>query len=270
MPDIRINADAVTDLLAEISRDIVMPRYGRLRDDQVKTKSGPNDLVTEVDEEAEALLSRRLKQIAPTASFIGEESAAADPAIVKAIEREGLYWIADPLDGTRNFVRGNPEFATIIALVRNGQTIMGWIYAHPEGKCAFAERGAGFLWDSGAVTVCAQRHEQPSGLRSIGWLADDWRMRIDANIKTSVGTSPGHCSAYAYLKLMKGETDFKVSSRIHPWDHLAGSLMLREAGGRTAWLDTHEDYKPLDSDDRPLLATAPGRDWTDIAKRLVG
>jgi fructose-1,6-bisphosphatase/inositol monophosphatase family enzyme len=265
----RIDAGAVTELLAEISCNIVMPRYGRLRDDQVKTKSGPNDLVTEVDEEAEAFLSDRLRKIAPQAVFIGEESAAADPAIVKAIEGEGLFWIADPLDGTRNFVRGNPEFATIIALVKNGETIMGWIYAHPEGKCATAERGGGAFWDGAAVDPLRQSDAKPSGLRSIGWLSDNWRQRLDANIKTNVGTMPGHCSAYAYLKLLKGETDFKVSSRIHPWDHLAGTLMLTEAGGRTAWLDTHQDYQPIDSDDRPLLATAPGRDWKDIAARLT-
>ena len=68
---------------------------------------------------------------------------------------------------------------------------------------------------------------------------------------------------------MTGEVDFKLSSRIHPWDHAAGALILDELGGRAAFLGTGAPYTPQDSIDAPLLATAPGRDWDEIAGRLL-
>jgi fructose-1,6-bisphosphatase/inositol monophosphatase family enzyme len=62
--------------------------------------------------------------------------------------------------------------------------------------------------------------------------------------------------------------DFKISSRIHPWDHAAGALLAAEAGGKTAFLDDALDYAPQPSIDSPLLATAAGRDWAVIAGKL--
>ncbi|MEM9706250.1 MAG: hypothetical protein AAF850_09270, partial [Pseudomonadota bacterium] len=73
-----------------------------------------------------------------------------------------------------------------------------------------------------------------------------------------------------YIKLIRGDVDFKLSSRIHAWDHAAGALMVSELKGRVAFLDTNEDYRPMASADRPLLATARGDEFADIAFGLTG
>lgn len=259
----------VAAAIADIAAREITPHYRRLDKSAIRTKESASDLVTHVDEATEKALQAALLAIEPAASFVGEEAAAADPGSV-ALVSAGACWIVDPLDGTRNFVNGVDEFGVIVAYVDAGRTLRGWIYAVPLGAMAIGVAGGGVSWRGAAISTMPQRVEKPTGLRSVGWLAPSWRERIVGNLKTKVSTSPGHCSAYAYLKLLSGEVDFKLSSRIHPWDHAAGAMMLSELGGEVRWLDTGEPYRPQASADRPLLATAPGRNWREIAARITG
>lgn len=263
------NPSRVAAVIAEIAATEIAPHFGKLDKSAIRAKSSASDLVTRVDEAAEAALRKALGALAPGAGFIGEEAAAADPSIVGALAGEGCYWVVDPLDGTRNFVGGIREFGTIVAYVDNGRTLMGFIHAVPEAATAIAVAGEGVRWKGAAPDVAPPAGELPQGLRSTGWLAPQWRDRLTASLKRNLASRPGHCSAYAYLKVMTGEVDFMLSSRIHPWDHAAGALILQELGGRTAFLASGENYGPRDSVDAPLLATAPGRDWRAIALRLL-
>lgn len=265
----RPDPERVAAIISEIAEAEMLPHYRKLGAGAVKTKEGPADLVTFVDEAMEKALKRRLLELTPGAVFVGEEAAAADPTITSEIRRAERCWIVDPLDGTRNFVNGVDEFGTIVAYVESGVTTAGWIYAAPLREIAIAAKGEGVTWRGEAVRTKRQAAAKPAGLRSTGWLKPEWRDRLVTSLKTNVTSSPGHCSAYAYLKLIEGEVDFKLSSRIHAWDHAAGALMLEELGGQALWLDTGEPYAPQPSQDRPLLATAPGRDWSGIASLLL-
>jgi fructose-1,6-bisphosphatase/inositol monophosphatase family enzyme len=264
----RPDPERVAAVIAEIADVEIAPHYRKLAPGAVRAKESPSDLVTVVDEAVERALKSALCALSPGAAFIGEEAAAADPSILSRLG-ERACWIVDPLDGTRNFVRGVDEFGTIVAYVENGRTVMGWIYAAPERAMAVGVAGAGATWRGERVRTEPQREARPMGLRSTGWLTPPWRERLAASLRAEVDSASGHCSAYAYLKLLKGDVDFKLSSRIQAWDHAAGALILSEAGGAVRWLESGEPYAPQASRDHPLLATAPGRDWNDIAERLL-
>jgi fructose-1,6-bisphosphatase/inositol monophosphatase family enzyme len=264
----RPDPERVAAIIADVAASDILPNFGKLERGAVRQKSSASDLVTRVDEAAEAALHKALSALDPAAAFVGEEAAAADPSIVAALSGPGRFWIVDPLDGTRNFVNGTPEFGTIVAYVENGRTLMGFLHAIPDNACAIVVRGAGVSW-KGRAPATTPANEPPQGLRSTGWLTPEWRDRLTSALRRNTASRPGHCSAYAYLKLMTGEVDFKLSSRIHPWDHAAGVLALEELGGRAAFLDGGEPYTPRDTIDAPLLATAPGRDWPEIAHRLL-
>jgi fructose-1,6-bisphosphatase/inositol monophosphatase family enzyme len=265
----RVDPQKVAAVIAEIARSQIMSRFGRLGPEDVRRKSGPADLVTAVDEATENELQKALGAIRPDAAFIGEESLTRNPASMRALDDDGAAWIVDPLDGTRNFVRGVPEFAVIVALVEGRRTKMGWIFAAPDDACAVAVAGAGAIWNRERIAPIGPVSGRPRGLRSIGWLEAGRQERVGAALARHFDSAPGHCSAYAYLRLARGEIDFKISSRIHPWDHAAGALLLAETGGRAAWLDDARPYEPCASCDEPLLAVAPGRDWRGIAERLL-
>ncbi len=265
-----IDASAVEAILREVGEAVVLPRFGRLAEDEIRTKSSPSDVVTDIDVAAEAMLRERLFAIRPDAEFIGEEIAAADPSIVAAISGPGAFWIVDPLDGTRNFVRNIREFGTIVALVENGRTEAGWIYAIPAKACAVSLRGKGAKWNGASIVPNCRSVASPlQGLRSTGWLSERWRLRIERGLSDRVQSRQGNCAAYAYIALARGEVDFKISSRIHPWDHAAGALILSETGGSAKFIDDEAAYSPADSADRPLLAVSSGRDWAAIRSLLV-
>jgi len=265
-----VDAEKIAAVIAEIADHEIAQRFGNLKPEEIREKSSASDLVTEVDEAAERALTSVLNDIYPAATVIGEESAAANPDSVNALDSDGAFWIVDPLDGTRNFVRGEKEFATIVALVEDGVTRMGWIYAIPERKCAIAIAGEGGFWDGVKIDPKPSTSERSTGLRSVGWLTPEWEKPIRENLKANFDCSANHCSAYGYLKVAHGDVDFKLSSRIHPWDHAAGALLVRETGGRAAYIDNATPYSATPSIDRPLLVAAQNRDWKIIAGALRG
>ncbi|MBB5519969.1 inositol monophosphatase family protein [Amphiplicatus metriothermophilus] len=265
----KVDPQKVAALIAEIAADVIEPKFGRLARSEVRRKSSAVDLVTEVDEAAERALEKGLHAIRPDAAFVGEEKAARAPDCLKALSGEDAVWVVDPLDGTRNFVQGVREFGSIVAFVEGGETRMGWIHAIPDRVCAFAVRGEGAVLDGERLRPDVKLRRPYAGFRSLGWLDEARRERIRANLARHFESRPAHCSAYAYLKLARGEADFKISSRIHPWDHLAGALLLEEAGGRASFLDDGKRLSPMAGVDRPFLAVAPGRDWAEIARLIL-
>ncbi|RZO66017.1 MAG: inositol monophosphatase [Parvularculaceae bacterium] len=268
-----IDPNAIETLLARVADEIILPRFGNLSADQIQTKSSPTDLVTQVDIEAEAMMRAALGDIAPGIGFIGEEAAACDPSIVRQIEGKGAFWVLDPLDGTRNFVHGKEEFGTILALVIDGRTEGGWIYAPMEHGCATAIRGRGVTWNRQKIPASVPLRDdlgQLVGSRSVGWLNREWSDKLTANLRANTSSRGAHCSAYAYLNLLRGDSAFGISSRVHPWDHAAGALMVTEAGGRVEFLDNEQAYSPLDSADRPLLKVACQESLDEIKRALRG
>lgn len=263
-----VDPDKVAALIGDIAETKIMSRYGKLAPEEVREKSEPSDFVTEVDEATERALRIALHGMKPDAAFIGEEVASREPAIMQALAKTGAAWVVDPLDGTRNFIRGVDEFGVIVALVENGAARMGWIYAAPTKDCAIAVAGAGATYNGAPFPTARPARERSLGLRSIGWLGAEAQDRMRRKLAAHFDTAPGHCSAYAYLKLARGDIDFKLSSRIHPWDHIAGALLLAELGGEVSFLDGGNPYVPQASLDAALLGVAPGRDWSGVADKL--
>lgn len=264
-----VDQDKVASIIEEIAGAEILSRFGKLEKSDIDTKAGPNDFVTEADRAAEAALRRALCDFYPGAGFIGEEGAAADPSILTVLEGEGAFWIVDPLDGTRNFIEKVPEFGTIVALVVDGVTQAGWIYAAPDKKFAIGMRGDGASWDGELLPPFSALPEALHGYRAIGNLAEPWKSTLIPNLKAQFITQPTRCSAYAYIKMIRGREHFGVYSRCSPWDHAAGVLMLNEIGGRATYLDDDAPYRPVATQGRPLLAAANSVIFTEIAETIA-
>lgn len=264
-----VDTDKVSALIAEIADEEIFARFGTLSGEEINTKSHANDFVTTADQAAEAKLSRGLRALYPAAEFIGEEAAALDPALTYKLNDVGAFWIVDPLDGTRNFIQGRNEYATIVSLVVNGETRQGWIYAIPEKKFAVGSKGDGVQWNGADLTPvisCAPY----SGYRAIGSLAEPWKSKLVPQLRSKFKTQLARCSAYIYLHLLRGDQDFALYSRCHPWDHAAGVLMLQEIGGAARYLDDGENYTPRATTGRPLLAAGDAAVWGIMSNRLSG
>lgn len=260
-----VDPDKVAAIIKEVAETEIAPRFGKLKAGEIDTKSGPNDFVTQADRAAEAALKRAFADIYPDVGFIGEEGAAADPSILDALHGDGAFWIVDPLDGTRNFVQQRDEFATIVALVVDGVTRAGWIYAIPDKTIAIASHGEGATWNGDALAPLRENTGVMSGYRAIGNLAEPWNTEMAPKLRAGLVTQSARCAAYAYIHLLTGKKDFALYSRCSPWDHAAGVLMLGEIGGRAAYLDENTPYRPVATQGRPLLVTGSEHGFTRVA-----
>jgi len=230
-----IAPDTIADIIRDVSATTIEPRFQALQKDEIHTKSGPNDFVTIADIEAEEKLTAILKDILPGSYVVGEEAVSRGETSLDDLETEtGPIWIIDPVDGTGNFARGEPVYGCIVALIKDNQTVMGWIYDIPNNRMGIGELG------SGAFINDTQKHYTPydgalkdqRGFISSKFLPPKMREELTPVLKSEFGNiEPKMCCAHEYLDILDGKAHFSLYSRIRAWDHLAGAMMLQEAGG---------------------------------------
>ncbi|MFL1382249.1 MULTISPECIES: inositol monophosphatase family protein [unclassified Nocardiopsis] len=265
-----IDMDAVTGILRDVAREVILPRARSLSEGEVMEKT-PGELVTVVDQEAERVITDRLRGLLD-APVVGEEAVAADPALVDVLRTEPVAWLVDPLDGTRNFVEGRREYGVMAALVRGGETVAAWI-VQPEWDRAYAaERGAG-AWRDGVRLHRDPAPADPGLMRGAvltRFLDPEARRRADAAAPRFAGVGAGsHCSAVDYPLLCEGGQDFLLFHRTLPWDHAPGALLLAEAGGVSRRPDG-TPYRPdQDQDVLGLLNAADETCWKTVRELLL-
>lgn len=242
----RFSAAAASDLaalLAAAARAEIMPRFRRLAAGEVRAKSGPLDLVTEADEAAERLVAAGLRQRFPGAFILGEEAAAADPALLGRLGGEGLAFVLDPVDGTANFAAGVPLFGVMVAAVLDGETVGAWIHDPLGEDTAIALRGEG-AWIEGADGVRRGCRVAPAvpvdrmvGAVSWGFMPPLRKAHVLPRLARLAGTLNFRCAAHEYRLAATGGAHLLVYNRLMPWDHAAGVLLHAEAGGHARRFD---------------------------------
>ena len=187
--------------------------------------------VSEADRIVERALRDRIASQRPGEAVLGEEFGD---------ERGfGTRWILDPIDGTRNYVRGIPVFASLIALERGGELSLGVASAPALHRRWWAARGEGAFVDGepahvslvhrlGDATFCytsARRFDREGMLDPFMELAHgSWAAR-------------GFGDFWAHVLVAEGAADFAVETDLHPWDVAAVKVIVEEAGGRCTGVD---------------------------------
>jgi fructose-1,6-bisphosphatase/inositol monophosphatase family enzyme len=250
--------DEIPALLAQAAQELMLPRFRQLQTRDIEEKS-PGELVTVVDREVEVMLSPALQRIVPGSRVVGEEACAAQPALLAGLQ-QGLVWLLDPLDGTGNFIGGRRDFAILVALLRDGETVAAWMLDPMNGTLYAAQRGGGAWRDSERLQV-SKLESDPNYLRGIvktRFLPADVKQRVMAAPLRE--TQPGaNCTAVDYPGIVRGDSDFALYWRTLPWDHAPGVLFLQEAGGCVARLDGSA-YLPHETREG-LLAASDAVTW---------
>ena len=235
--------ECVTRIIREIAGQEVMARFQHLSESDVSEKR-PGDLVTTADIESEKRLEAELLKLIPESVVVGEEASETNPELYKLFEQTDPVWVIDPLDGTHNFVHGVPCFAVIVAYCVAGETLAGWIHDPVSDITAWAAKGEG-AW-IGHQRLRAAAPDKVENMRgSVGWKQ---RKRLAARQDTDairVHTIRYGCVGREYIDLGRGELHFaEYAKRLKPWDHAAGVLIHREAGGYSARTDSRTPYRP--------------------------
>lgn len=254
--------DTIAALLTEASQELILPRFRHLQDTDVHRKPtdvDPDDVVTVVDREVEERITQALAGMTPGTPVVGEEGAHARPELLRATEADEPLWILDPLDGTKNFARGDDKFGVMLAWVVEGRARAAWVMLPVRGAMFVAESGAGAFRDRDRLRVpnppssalprgiCLTRY-MPSGLAEE--VVEACHGRFHAGHES-------HCAAVEYTDVIEGSNDFVVYYRLTPWDHAAPALIVEESGGCVR----HPDGTPY---------TARSRDRITVVARGAG
>lgn len=262
-----MHMQAVADLLREVADFSIMPRFQRLKEGEVRNKA-PGEEVTIADEEAEHILTSRLRDLLPGSIVIGEEAVARAPDLLLEIGQETV-WLVDPLDGTANYVAGSPCFSTMVCLLHRGEAVGAWMLSPVSGTLHVAEKGGGAWIDGEHVrTVLAPEWPGVRGAILTRFLPDDLRARLERTSQGLRSVLPGmRCAGEEYPAIVRGAQHFALFARALPWDHAPGALFLTEAGGRVARFDG-QPYRPTEPG-FGLLAASTLTVWLQLQRRLL-
>jgi len=183
--------------------------------------------VTSADRANEQLISSLLEKAFPEDGILGEEGAAKE-------SRSGRRWIIDPIDGTRDFVRGIPTWGVLIGLEAAGDVVVGACNLPALGELYAAARGAGAYRNGSPIrvsSICAapqavlcldpfsNMHRHPFGDRLISWMTQFWAVR-----------SFGDC--LDAMCVATGRAEVWIEGEGKPWDFAALKVIAEEAGAR--------------------------------------
>lgn len=181
--------------------------------------------VTIADRECEKLIVAELQRAFPADGLLGEEGAARESS-------NGRKWIIDPIDGTRDFIRGTRAWSVLIGLEEKGDVVAGFAYFPSTDEMFSAARGEGAFWDgepmkasgiqkkSEALICCnglGFMHRYPFAGELIQWLSEFWTVR-----------SMGGC--LDAMLVASGRADAWIEAQAKPWDLAPLKIIAQEAG----------------------------------------
>lgn len=209
--------------------DAVAMRWFRAAGLRVEDKADHSP-VTEADRAIEAIARSVARERHPELGVLGEEEGVTGAS--------GLRLIVDPIDGTRNFVRGIPVFATLLAIEVAGEVVVGLVSAPALHARWHAARGAGAFRDGRRLHVSTARSLQDAllfhgnlGPQESGPPAGF--MRLVAR----VGRTRGFGDFYQHMLVAEGAGEIAIDPVMHPWDIAALQVIVEEAGGRATSLN---------------------------------
>lgn len=222
----------ICDLAKECGSSILNAHRDNMH---ITSKAGSANFVTEYDTAIQERLRKGLKNIVPSAQFIGEEGDYATES------NDTLFFIVDPIDGTTNFIRDLHASCISIALVDNDAVQIGVVYNPYTDEMFYAKRGAGAFCNhhpihvscqplsNGIVLVGTSPYNRELGQETFKLAYEYFQKSLD--IRRSGSAAIDLCSVAC------GRAELYFELHLSPWDYAAGSLIVEEAGGVVTTMD---------------------------------
>jgi fructose-1,6-bisphosphatase/inositol monophosphatase family enzyme len=240
--------EKVLDIMRGVAEAEIMPRFKTLEAHEISEKK-PGDLVTVADKESERALTKHLQDLLPESRVIGEEGYEANPETLRMLGEPGPVWIVDPVDGTHNFAHGKSPFTVIVALADGGETLGGWMIDPVAGDAVWARHGGGAWRQDAAGKVSAAGMSLETFETGTMTSGPKLRRRLE-RAASELGTplprliDRYRCAGREYMDIADGRIHFtRYGGILKPWDHAAGALIVREAGGQADGIVNGDPYR---------------------------
>ena len=220
---LNVMVNAATKAGRSLTRD-----FGEVENLQISLK-GPGDFVSQADLKAEKVLRDSLNKDRPGYSFLMEEGGEVETG-------SEHRWIIDPLDGTTNYLHGNPFFAVSLALETAGQLVAGVVYNPITEELFTAEKGRGAFVNDRRMRVAKRSALDDcviaTGIPALNKRGHGVALFEQRNIMSqTAGVRATGSAALSLAYVAAGRFDGYWESGLSAWDVAAGMLMIREAGG---------------------------------------
>ncbi len=199
--------------LADLADSLALPRF-RASDLQVETKPDLTP-VTDADRAVERALRERIAAERPGEGVLGEEEGDSGGPV---------RWILDPIDGTKNFSRGIPVWATQVALEREGVVELGVVSAPALGRRWWAERGGGAFANGQRIRVSRIGRLADASVSGRAFAGRAWHVR-------------GFGDFWQHMLVAEGALEAALDQEVAPWDILPDAIIVEEAGGLCTSVD---------------------------------
>lgn len=219
------------DFALELAREADLITMSRFRALDLKVDTKPDRTpVTEADKATEVRLRELIMQQLPADGILGEEFDDVNPTAARK-------WVIDPIDGTRNYLRGVPVWASLVALLIDGVPTVGVVSAPALGRMWWAELGQGAHTRDVDNSV---RKINVSGISNIadasfsfsdhiGW--DRFGSNVLGKLQNAAERVRGYGDFWSHMMVAEGIVDFAAEPELSPWDQAALIPIVLEAGG---------------------------------------
>ena len=216
-------------VIADQVDGMTMARFNA-QDLHVETKPDTT-LVSDADRSAEQVIRAQLQRTRPRDSILGEEFGTTG--------HSSRQWIIDPIDGTNNFIRGVPVWATLIGLAQDGEVVAGVVSAPALGRRWWAGKGGG-AWTGRSlssarrirVSDVARIEDASLSYSSLGGWAELGRLRAFLSLAEQCWRTRAYGDFWSYMLVAEGAVDLAAEPELATYDMAALVPIVTEAGGR--------------------------------------
>ena len=241
---------AVVAAVKLVAAEEIMPRYMKV----AHQRKSDGSLCTEADMATQLALSKKLQAIL-NVPVLGEEMSTEEQHAIWQAGKGGL-WCIDPIDGTSNFVRGLPYFAISVALLREGNSVLGVVYDPVADEAFAAELGKGAFLNGEKLVGRETAESLDQALANVDM------KRLTTKLVGQLATHPPYssqrnfgASALDWCYTAAGRYDVYLHGGQKLWDYAAGTLILWETGGHACCIEC-DDFSQGDIWQRSVIAAS--------------
>ena len=258
----------ISDLLVEVNKSIILKYYKNLSSKHIDTKSSDDDFVSIADKESEIYIVKNLIGFLNINQYIGEETSYSNKDDHKLLKKNGLYWVIDPIDGTKNYINGKNEFCSMISLVFNSIPIASFVYCPLKDLLVYAFKGFGtYSLEIKTKKINQLRIQQDSFSNIVGsggtkGIQEPLRQKVLQNLRKYTNRLFIGSAGIEAIMLASNETQFVFHGRVTPWDHSPLDLIIKESGGCVYMLNDKTEFNIFS--EGPILAASNDQIWVNI------
>ena len=258
----------ISDLLLKVNELIILKYYKNLSSKHINTKSSDDDYVSIADKESEIYIVKNLIGFLNINQYIGEETSYSNKDDYKSLEKNALYWVIDPIDGTKNYINGKNEFCSMISLVFNSIPITSFVYYPLKNLLVYAFKGFGaYSLEIKTKKIIQLRIQQNSFDNIVGsggtkGIEEPLRQKVLQNLRKYTNRLFIGSAGIEAIMLASNETQFVFHGRVTPWDHSPLDLIIKESGGCVYMLNDKAEFNIFSRG--PILAASNDQIWENI------